>query len=121
MLQRLVAPLRSRPSHHTSHQPSAQCACACLFLPAGTQCVSSETRLAMLRRKMEGGGRAAVEALRRQEQELLSLSQIEVPAAGGRCAGLDIHQRWAGGQAWALPLHRRVAWRFLASHSLAGH
>lgn len=46
--------------------------------PAGTQCVSAETKLAMLRRKMEGGGRAAVEDLRRQEQDLLSAAQIEV-------------------------------------------
>lgn len=45
---------------------------------AGTQCVSAETKLAMLRRKMEGGSRAAIEDLRRQEQELLSLAQIEV-------------------------------------------
>lgn len=43
----------------------------------GTNCVSAETKLAMLRRKMEGGGRAALEDLRRQEQELLSVAQIE--------------------------------------------
>ena len=39
--------------------------------------MSSETKLAMLRRKMEGGSRAAVEDLRRQEQDLLSMAQIE--------------------------------------------
>ena len=55
--------------------------------PAGTQCVSAETKLAMLRRKMAGGGRAAVEELRRQEQELLSVAQIEVGRAGGAGAG----------------------------------
>ncbi len=52
--------------------------------------MSAETKLAMLRRKMEGGGRAALEDLRRQEQELLSVAQIEArgsqpgrPRAGG--------------------------------------
>ena len=39
--------------------------------------MSAETKLAMLRRKMEGGSRAAVEDLRRQEQDLLSMAQIE--------------------------------------------
>ncbi|EFN52541.1 hypothetical protein CHLNCDRAFT_138969 [Chlorella variabilis] len=43
----------------------------------GTTCVSAETKLAMVRRKLAGGGRAAVDDLRRQEQELLSLAQIE--------------------------------------------
>lgn len=52
-----------------------------LNLPAGTNCVSAETKLAMLRRKMEGGGRAALEDLRRQEQELLSVAQIEARRA----------------------------------------
>lgn len=51
---------------------------ACNCRSAGTQCVSAETKLAMLRRKMEGGSRAAIEDLRRQEQDLLSLAQIEV-------------------------------------------
>ena len=57
--------------------------------PAGSQCVSSETKLAMLRRKMEGGGRAALDELRRQELDLLSLAQIEVPvrAHGGAGGG----------------------------------
>lgn len=45
-----------------------------------TTCVSAETKLAMLRRKMEGGGRAALEDLRRQEQDLLSVAQIEKTA-----------------------------------------
>ena len=48
-----------------------------MLTPAGTTCVSAETKLAMVRRKLAGGGRAAVDDLRRQEQELLSLAQIE--------------------------------------------
>ena len=44
--------------------------------------MSAETKLAMLRRKMEGGSRAAIEDLRRQEQDLLSLAQIEVRRRG---------------------------------------
>jgi len=44
--------------------------------------VSAETKLAMLRRKMEGGGRAALDDLRRQEQDLLSMAQIEVGLSG---------------------------------------
>jgi hypothetical protein len=46
-------------------------------------CVSAETKLAMLRRKMEGGGAAALRELRRQEQELQSLAQIEVGVVWG--------------------------------------
>jgi hypothetical protein len=50
--------------------------------------VSAETKLAMLRRKMEGGGRAALEQLRRQEQELLSVAQIEASGSvGGAASG----------------------------------
>jgi uncharacterized protein (UPF0212 family) len=41
------------------------------------RCVSAETKLAMLRRKAEGGGAAAVEALRRREHEFLSLAEVE--------------------------------------------
>lgn len=54
---------------------------------AGTTCVSAETKLAMLRRKMEGGGRAALEDLRKQEQELLSVAQIEARARRHACMG----------------------------------
>lgn len=44
--------------------------------------MSAETKLAMLRRKMEGGGRAALEDLRRQEQDLMSVARIEAREAG---------------------------------------
>ncbi|KAI3430228.1 hypothetical protein D9Q98_004825 [Chlorella vulgaris] len=66
----------------------AQCS-KCLFVfcslcnegwHPGTTCVSADTKLAMLRHKMAGGSRAAVEGLRRQEQDLLSLAQIEKTA-----------------------------------------
>jgi E3 ubiquitin-protein ligase RNF14 len=43
----------------------------------GVRCVSAETRLAMLRRKAEGGGAAAVAELRRREHEFLSLAEVE--------------------------------------------
>ena len=48
--------------------------------------MNSETKLAMLRRKMEGGSRAAVEDLRRQEQDLLSMAQIEASGMAGLLA-----------------------------------
>lgn len=51
----------------------------------GVQCVSAETRLAMLRRKAEGGGAAAVEELRRKEHDFLSLAEIE--KSSKRCPG----------------------------------
>eukprot|EP00887_Chlorella_sp_A99_P000419 scaffold13.g419.t1 len=43
----------------------------------GSQCVSAETKLAMLRHKMRGGSKAVIADLRRREQELASLAQIE--------------------------------------------
>ena len=65
------------------------------LMSAGTQCVSAATRLAMLRRKMEGGGRAAVEDLRRREQEAMSLAKIEATAKRCPCCGMAI-EREAG-------------------------
>lgn len=82
----------------------ADAACSCL----------SCLRLAMLRRKMEGGGARAVAELRRREQELASLAQIE--RSSKRCprcgmatqkaegcnkvgAGKAASQRWA----WVRP------------------
>lgn len=57
--------------------------------------MSAATRLAMLRRKMEGGGRAAVEDLRRREQEAMSLAKIEATAKRCPCCGMAI-EREAG-------------------------
>ena len=54
--------------------------------------MSADTRLAMLRRKMEGGGRVALEDLRRQEQDLLSLAAIEVRTA--RAPGQGCRAPW---------------------------
>ncbi len=50
---------------------------------AGTQCVSAETRLEMLQRKLQGGGALSVQELRRKEQEFLSLATIEVGEGEG--------------------------------------
>ena len=48
-------------------------------MPAGTNCVSAETKLAMLRRKMEGGGRAALEDLQARLDRYLKAVNAQMP------------------------------------------
>lgn len=58
----------------------------------GVQCVSAETRLAMLRRKAEGGGAAAVAELRRKEHEIMSLAEIEKTSKPCPACGMAIQR-----------------------------
>ena len=53
------------------------CTLCCEGRHPGVQCVSAETRLEMLRKKAEGGGAAAVAELRRKENDVMSLAEIE--------------------------------------------
>ena len=58
----------------------------------GVQCVSAETRLAMLRRKAEGGGSAAVAELRKKEHEMMSLATIEKSTKPCPACGMAIQR-----------------------------
>jgi E3 ubiquitin-protein ligase RNF14 len=58
----------------------------------GVQCVSAETRLAMLRRKAEGGGGAAIAELRKQEHEMMSLAMIEKSSKPCPSCGMAIQR-----------------------------
>lgn len=58
----------------------------------GVQCVSVETRLAMLRRKAEGGGSAAVAELRKKEHEMMSLATIEKSTKPCPACGMAIQR-----------------------------
>jgi E3 ubiquitin-protein ligase RNF14 len=58
----------------------------------GVQCVSVETRLAMLRRKVEGGGSAAVAELRKKEHEMMSLAFIEKSTKPCPACGMAIQR-----------------------------
>ncbi|GAB4815328.1 hypothetical protein N2152v2_002374 [Parachlorella kessleri] len=62
----------------------------------GTQCVSAETRLEMLQRKLQGGGALSVQELRRKEQEFLSLATIE-RMGGKRCPRCSMAIQKSGG------------------------
>ena len=58
----------------------------------GVNCVSAETKLAMLRRKAEGGGAAAVEELRKKEHDMMSLAEIEKSSKPCPCCGMAIQR-----------------------------
>lgn len=58
----------------------------------GVKCVSTETRLAMLRKKAEGGGASAVAELRRQEHEMMSLAEIEKTSKQCPSCGMAIQR-----------------------------
>jgi len=58
----------------------------------GVQCVSAETRLAMLRRKAEGAGSAAVAELRKKEHEMMSLATIEKSSKPCPACGMAIQR-----------------------------
>jgi len=58
----------------------------------GVECVSAETRLAMLRQKAQGGGAAAVEELLRREHEFLSLAEIEKTSKRCPACGMAVQR-----------------------------
>lgn len=58
----------------------------------GVRCVSTETRLAMLRKKAEGGGASAIAELRRREQEMMSLAEIEKSSKQCPSCGMAIQR-----------------------------
>jgi E3 ubiquitin-protein ligase RNF14 len=77
----------------------------------GVLCVSAETRLAMLRKKAEGGGARSIEQLRRKEQELLSLAQIDKTAKRCPRCGMAIEKEFGCNKMHCAACSTYFCWR----------
>ena len=77
----------------------------------GTQCVSAETKLEMLRCRANGGGTRAVEELRRKENELLSLREVEKLSKPCPSCGARIQREQGCNKVVCVACHQAMCWR----------